>query len=211
MAYSKFTLSQIIKQAQLTFQVSPLFPSIEPIAISDLLTTILAEGLALISPSSSELARQNYIVAPILLELRRRNHHQIAIHAGVTFNVDRKQGLTGECDFILTLNNTVDFITSPVMTVVEAEKNDLDLGMGQCVAQMVAAQIFNQRDEQEVEAVYGCVTTGTQWQFLKLYEHKLWRDMQLYYIENVPKLMSILQAIVDAAQGQVDIGHINIH
>ncbi len=36
------------------------------------------------------------------------------------------------------------------------------------MAEMVAAQRFNQAKEQPITAVYGCVSSGTQWRFLKL-------------------------------------------
>jgi hypothetical protein len=37
-----------------------------------------------------------------------------------------------------------------------------------CVAEMIAAQMFNIREGKEIPAIYGCVTSGKLWQFLKL-------------------------------------------
>jgi hypothetical protein len=38
--------------------------------------------------------------------------------------------------------------------------------MGQCIAEMVAAQIFNQQSGNNIETIYGVVTSGTNWRFL---------------------------------------------
>lgn len=43
---------------------------------------------------------------------------------------------------------------------------------------MVAANIFNQREENPVSNIYGAVTTGTAWIFLKLAESRVHIDLK---------------------------------
>gem|GEM_PF-2291869 len=59
-------------------------------------------------------------------------------------------------------------ITAPVAVIVAAKKGELDAGLGQCIAEMVAAQRFNQQQGNAVATIYGTVTSGSLWRFLEL-------------------------------------------
>jgi hypothetical protein len=41
------------------------------------------------------------------------------------------------------------------------------------------------------------VTTGEDWQFLKLEVNIIYIDTQRYYLNNIPKILGILQAILE--------------
>jgi hypothetical protein len=75
---------------------------------------------------------------------------------------------------------------------VEAKKEDLNGGLGQCIAEMIAAQYFNQREENEIKEIYGVVTSGTVWKFMKLIDRDVWIDLTEYYLDNLPKILGIL-------------------
>jgi hypothetical protein len=83
-------------------------------------------------------------------------------------NIDTESGLNGICDFLLTRSTNELIIEAPAIILIEANKGELNAGWGQCAAEMVAAQKFNRAGGQEIPTIYGSVTTGTQWQFLKL-------------------------------------------
>ncbi len=87
----------------------------------------------------------------------------------------------------------------PVMTVVEAKKNDVEAGLGQCIAQMVAARRFNEEAGRKMAPVYGCVTTGETWQFLKLTGSSALLDRLRYYLDNVSGILGVLRAIFEDA------------
>ena len=53
---------------------------------------------------------------------------------------------------------------------------------------MLAAKIFNQKEENNIPIIYGTVTTGTSWNFLKLIESIVEIDLNEYYINNVSKI-----------------------
>ena len=108
----------------------------------------------------SEKARSEFLVAPILLAARELTGNALAIYSGQRLDVDPAKGLLGECDFILARTDPVPRLRAPLLTVVEAKKNDIEGGLGQCVAQMVAARLFNERAGDTTTRVFGCVTTG---------------------------------------------------
>ena len=66
--------------------------------------------------------------------------------------------------------------------------------------QSLGIRIFNQKKEKPTPTVYGCVTTGSDWQFLLLQDKVVWVDTDLYYLGELPKLLGILQTIVDKAK-----------
>ena len=106
------------------------------------------------------------IIAPILLELRRQLNYQISLFSGVDFNVDSERGLNGVCDFLVSRSKEQLFVRAPVITIVEAKNENLKPGFGQCVAEMLAGQLFNEREGNAIKTIYGGVTIGTVWRFL---------------------------------------------
>lgn len=78
------------------------------------------------------------------------------------------------------------------MFVIEAKNENIIGGIGQCIASMIAAQIFNHQSETNIHEIYGAVTTGTNWRFLKLQNQQVWLDKTEYYIREVDKILGIL-------------------
>ncbi len=84
------------------------------------------------------------------------------------FNVEPETELTGYVDFLISRSPEQLFIKAPAVILVEAKKEDLKPALGQCFAEMVAAQRFNEQKQQPISTIYGTVTSGTVWRFLKL-------------------------------------------
>lgn len=193
MSYSEFTLAKVKAIFDLTTNEKVDFfvdsPTLEP---SLLLKEILAYNLPLALASNSEKARSEMIIAPILIELRKQLQDKINIFSGIEFNVSSEKGLTGVCDFIISDSLEQLFVSAPVVTLVEAKKENINASLGQCVAEMLAAQIFNERFENEVPAIYGTVTTGTNWRFLKLEKNIISIDLSEYYLRDIEKILGIL-------------------
>jgi hypothetical protein len=194
MSYSDFkTIDQAVASLELMVEDIPhlfsQFPSIEP---SQRLKETLEETLDLASSISTEKARSELIITPILLEVRRIFKNKIGYFSGNSFNVEESKGLTGACDFILTASSNQSLITAPVLTLVEAKDNDIRIGLGQCVAQMVAAQIFNTRKGIENQVVYGAVSTGTNWKFIMLENDLVKIDLTEYFITQINQILGIL-------------------
>ncbi|AFY53408.1 hypothetical protein Riv7116_0823 [Rivularia sp. PCC 7116] len=193
MAYNNFTLSKAKKDFDLsTIESENLFKDVGSIEPSATLVELLEEYLPLARAISTEKAKSELLVIPILVEIRKILSRKISLFSGSLFNVDISLGLTGYVDFLITLSEEMYAISSPVVTLVEAKNDLITSGIGQCVAEMVAAQIFNQKQDNHVSTIYGVVTTGTAWLFLKLEEKTVYIDNQEYYIDNLGKIMGIL-------------------
>ncbi|NCJ07163.1 hypothetical protein GS597_11735 [Synechococcales cyanobacterium C] len=129
---------------------------------------------------------------PVLTEVRRYLQGKISLFSGVDFNVDLENGLNGTCDFILTRSSEQFFITKPVVTIIEAKRENIPSGLGQCIATMIAAQRFNEQEGEPIDTLYGAVTTGTDWKFLKLIQKMAYIDSSNYFISEVDKILGIL-------------------
>jgi len=204
MAYSNFKLDELVKIFNLTIQEnSELFDTIPELECSEHLITTLQETVDLAVAINTEKARSEMIVVPVLLELRRQLKHQISLFSGVDFTVDFSQGLNGICDFIISKNPEQLFIRQPIITIVEAKNENLNSGFGQCIAEAIAAQIFNQQEGNEISVIYGVVTIGTIWRFLKLVGKTVQIDLSEYYIKDINKILGILyHAIINKDLGE---------
>jgi len=193
MAYSDFNLSRVREAFGLVVEEpKSLFLEILPTKASDYLTIALDENLALATAINTEKARSEMVIAPVLLEVRRQLNYEIGFFSGTEFNIDSTQGLTGYCDYILSAIKDSYEVRSPVLMLVEAKNENIKAGLGQCAAEMIAAQILNAKAGLEIRAVYGCVTTGTDWKFLKLSDRTLKIDQRDYFINELSLILSIL-------------------
>jgi len=113
--------------------------------------------------------------------------------------VDPDRGLNGVCDFIITKSARQFILSTPLIAIVEAKNDNLRSGLGQCIAAMYAAEIFNQQSCTPLEAVFGVVTTGSAWKFLRLQQATVTLDVKEYYIDNAGKILGILTHIVQNA------------
>ncbi|MEH2364139.1 hypothetical protein [Nostoc sp.] len=193
MAYSDFSLAKVRNAFGLTLEETRnLFLTVEGVQPSELLKRLLDENLTLATAINSEKARSEFLIAPILSEVRRQLDYQISLFSGTEFNVDPAQGLSGFCDFILSASGEQYFISAPIVTVVEAKNENIIAGLGQCAATMIAAQIFNQRAGNEIPVIYGAVTSGTAWKFLTLEQNTVCIDSIEYYVNSVDKILGIM-------------------
>jgi hypothetical protein len=201
MAYSDFKLKEIVKQFDLTLRENiDLFAAISEVESSEILKIMLKENAALAVDINTEKARSEMIIAPILLEVRRQLNYQIGLFSGSEFNVAPERGLNGVCDFLISLSPERLFISAPVITLVEAKKEDIKAGLGQCVAEMLAAQLFNEQEQNEIKTIYGVVTSGTNWRFLKLDDKIVYIDIVEYYLRDAGKILGILLSAIPPLQ-----------
>ena len=197
MAYSDFTLGSALKTFELKLSEGiDLFANIPKLESSQLLGEMLRENLPLALGSNTEKARSELIIAPILLELRRQFHYQIGLFSGIDFTIDSERGLNGSCDFLISRSPELLIIRAPVMTIIEAKKENINGGLGQCVAEMVAARIFNEREENQTPVVGGAVTTGDRWKFLKLERQAIAIDLTEYLLSQLNQILGILASFL---------------
>jgi hypothetical protein len=197
MVYSQFTIGKI--KRELGYQIVEnfgIFSQLPIATISPFLTELLGKFLPLALSIDTEKARSEYVVAPILFELKNQAETPVSLFSGREFNVDADLGLTGYCDFLVSRSTEQLVIEAPVLALVEAKNDNIGSGLGQCMAEMIAAQLFNQQQGKPVDTVYGVVTTGTNWRFLRLRDRTVEVDMNDYFLNDVGKLLGILNYCV---------------
>ncbi len=194
MDFGDFKLSQLVKEFDLILQEAPnCFAAVAPATPSVALVTLLAEQMDLAVAINTEKARSELIIAPVLLEVRRQCLATVSLFSGSEFTVAPERGLSGVCDFILSKDPEQLFIRTPVVTIVEAKNENLKSGFAQCIAAMIAAQLFNQQEHNHTPTIYGAVTIGTVWRFLRLEGQTVYLDLSEYYLKtDLEKILGIL-------------------
>jgi hypothetical protein len=173
MPYSNFSLQTAVKQFDLKYQGGALvfpttLPALPPEAAKSIsfLVRQLERDADIARRTPSDRAKLAFVIAPVLATLRQL--HSVGIHSGVPFDVSPMEDLQGECDFLITLSDELEIIEAPVLVISQAKGSVMSQGVGPCVAQMVAAQRFNQRSGLPPLPVFGCITNGFCWRFLQL-------------------------------------------
>ncbi|MFB2892043.1 hypothetical protein ACE1CI_03750 [Aerosakkonemataceae cyanobacterium BLCC-F50] len=200
MLYSSFTLAKVKKEFGLTtIEAGRFLPEIDPIAPSSRLQAVLEDlpwafALALRSNIAvgSEKAKSEGIIYPVLQEVRRIVNQQVSLFSGRDFTVDVDKGLTGYLDYLISRSSEQLEIEAPVVIVGEAKRDNLNEGLGQCIAEMVAAQLFNQANQINIPTIYGAVSNGTQWRFLKLEGTTVAIDLMDYALPPVDQILGFL-------------------
>jgi hypothetical protein len=207
MAYSDFDLKTALHTFGLSKDVdTDLFANVAPLEVSANLRSWLDEFAPVALGINSEQARREYIIAPILAEAKRRSKTRVNVLPGVTFDVDRALGLTGYCDYLIARSAAIYYVEAPAIAIVEAKKEDLVGGLGQCAAELVALQLFNEREGTPLPAAFGCVTSGNIWRFLKLEAKTLFIDLPEYYLDDVAKILGIFVTIAEGKDSTVASG-----
>ncbi len=194
MSYSQFKTLASVKEAfgLVTKEGIRFLPQLDPIEPSDTLKNFLEYSLPVASATGSEKARSELIITPVLMEVRQILQQRISFFSGEEFTVDETVGLNGTCDFLLSRSTELIDIEAPIFILVEAKKADLKSGLGQCAAEMVAAQRFNLSKGQPILTVYGCVSNGTQWRFMQLQGKVLTVDLNDYPLPSVEPILAFL-------------------
>jgi hypothetical protein len=193
MAYSDFTLRKVKQSFGLTAVEGGRFlPEVEPIAPSPILAGLLEDTVPWAIAVGTEKAKSELIIAPALLEVKRLLNHQISVFSGTDFTVDIAAGLNGVCDFLISRSPEQFEIEAPAVVLVEAKRDNINSGLGQCIAEMVAAQRFNEANNNPIPTIYGSVTSGTAWRFMKLEGQIVTIEVRDYPFPPVETILSML-------------------
>ncbi len=197
MSYSDFTIPELKKRFGLSInEETNLFDNIAESEIPATLADILRRYLPLSLNLNTEKARSELLIAPVLTEFKLQYRDKVGMFSGIEFNVDDAAGLRGRCDYILSRSSEQLVLTAPVCVLVEAKNENIVAGIPQCLAEMVAALKFNELQGIPPFPVYGTVTTGILWRFLKMYEGVAYVDSVEYTIHMPMKIFAILTHIV---------------
>jgi hypothetical protein len=199
MSFSDFSFPKVEQDLGLHLRDADLFPAVPEYPVRDSIAEVVRDGAQLALANSTEKAKSEFIVAPVLLELRRLAGGKIALFSGVEWEVDPSRGLAGYCDFILTKGGSEHVLRAPFVAIVEAKNDLIRTELGQCIASMYAARISNERTHERSGPVFGVVTTGAAWKFLRMEGDDVLLDRDEHFIDNLPRIMGILKEIADAA------------
>jgi hypothetical protein len=202
MPYTDFTLESAEARFDLVTVPGDLFPGLTPLPVPDWLRDILARGQA-VAALVGDKARSEFLVAPVLLACRDLVSGDLAIFSGQRLDVDAELGLTGECDYILALTPPVPRLRAPLVTVVEAKRGEIELGLGQCLAQMVGTRLFNEHAGCHLETVFGVVTTGDVWQFLRLEGTSVTMHRERLFIDGMGRILAALQTVLTTGKSHL--------
>ena len=197
MAYSDFTLDRITKIFGINIEErTNFFTAFDQLTVDAFFIKYLQNNIPLAQAISTEKAKSEMIIAPVLIEVRRLLDNKISLFSGIDFNVNIEQGLNGFCDFLIGLSSQQLYVTSPVIALVEAKNDNLKQGFAQCIAEMIAAAQLNQSEGNNIKNIYGCVTNGNQWVFLQLTGNLVIVDLDEYYINQPEKIISVFVSLI---------------
>ncbi len=193
MSFREFDLPKVQHDFAVQLRMTQsLFPQVRPVPVSDELAgfwrRVMPLGLGLIT----EKARSELLTAPLLTEVWHHSNRQVVMLSGVEWMVDESAGLNGVADFLLCRSPLMLYVSAPLLVAVEAKRDSIPDGLGQCAAEMVAAQRFNQQAGTPIDPIYGCVTTGANWRFLRLAGSLLDIDLDEYSIAQPDRILGVL-------------------
>ena len=145
----------------------------------------------------SEGSRCEVIIFPIIKEIYKdyAENYGLWIKKHIAYD----ETLNGTPDYLVATKSELGMtvLGIPLVMMVEAKKNDFELGWGQCLAEMVAAQKMN---DDFSYPIYGIVTDGTSWEFGQLINDVFTRNRTNFTIADLPLLFGAVDAVFKAIQ-----------
>ena len=199
MAYEDFTLESVATAFGLNDYLGDLFPGLIAEPVPPWVIETIDRGrrhMALLT----EKARSEALVVPILLACVDHEPDGLSMYSGQRMDVDPSRGLTGECDFILASTPLSMRLKAPILIVLEAKRGDIEAGIGQCVAQAVGARLFNEKAGEARPTIFGCVTTGDEWQFFRLQESEVVIDRVLRFRADIGIILAAVRECIHVSR-----------
>lgn len=197
MAYRDFTFPKVVTDLGLTAGNERLFPDVPALPADPALAARLIRGTKMATAIDTEKARSEFIIAPVLDEVRRLLDDRPTLFSGVEFNVDPERGLNGRCDFLISRDPMMFIVTAPVVAVAEGKNGVAREGYGQCIAGMVAVRDFNHAAAKPIPRVYGVSTNGEEWRLFRLVGTTLTIDIDEYHISDPGRLLGVLCNLIE--------------
>ncbi len=137
---------------------------------------------------SSEIARRESLVSPVLLDIVR--YCQCQLRFEYTLNVN--SWLKGNLDYLVQSNQE--------LLIIEAKNDDMTRGFTQLAVELIA---MSQVEDQNI--FYGAVTMGDVWRFGKLDRHqqRIFQDINLFKVpDDLADLIKVMVGILDGVEMQ---------
>jgi len=193
--FTDFTFQQVLDNFELESHRVELFAATETQEANEWLERAIK--IAKNKVLRSEKERSESIIAPILTDLEARHDFNFRIFSGEFIDIDADKGLKGEFDFAFVNDTEATELVAPIFTLVEAKQGDITKHWGQIAAQMVGAREENKNRNEDIKAIFGCITSGELWRFMKLENDCIYIDERTYYLNELEKILGVFQYIVD--------------
>jgi hypothetical protein len=134
---------------------------------------------------TSEIARREFLIAPVLTDLL----HYTQATLNIEYPVAVSNQLKGSLDYLLQNEQT--------FLIVEAKNEDLERGFVQLAIEMIA---IDQWIESDQPIIYGAISTGNIWQFGKFNRQTriVTQDLNLFRVPaDLDDLLRILVKILN--------------
>lgn len=200
MAFGAYqTVGEAIRALEVTATTEPF---VEPLSLhpDEHFRRMMSDTLGNVPVSCSESAVCEHLICPVLREVVRNYEQSLTLWSHVPlYQGDR---LLGTPDYIIAKRSPLSFevMDIPLAMIMEAKRNDFDMGWGQCLAAMYAAQTRNGETQR---VVYGGVSDGFIWRFGKLQEQTFTRDTQDYTLSRLEELFAALNHVLQLCKQQV--------
>jgi len=179
MGYSHYkTLKSVTQKFGLSAKRQSISENISPVEASSWLLETLS--LVKILPLTNEKSKSERVVSPILSEVAKFYADKVTCFSGENLNINPDDNLSGECDFFFTLVPQSPYLEAPIISIVEAKDEDMEWGIAQCAAQLYGAKLFNEAEGKHFPVLYGCASTGTDWQFIRFENDTFYIDNKIY-------------------------------
>jgi hypothetical protein len=188
-AFSQVTRIDLQKDFGVSIIQDKFLPPIEPFVVPSWLQHIIESRRSSLATMRTEKSISEALIAPVLMAVEDRFKDSIRLFSGEPLTTDE---LWGVCDFLITKDPTALDPQGGYFVLVEAKKQDLLSGIPQCVAEMYAAQQLNGNDD----TVYGCVSIGVEWIFIKLEGKIATTDPTIFTITEVDKILGVFGWLV---------------
>jgi hypothetical protein len=200
MAFADYeTLGEAIRQLQVT-EVHEDFLEPQSYAVSDYFRLSLERTLLECPVTCSEAAVCENLIYPVLREVHRAYAKDLVIWSHASLYQGKQ--LLAVPDYIIAKRSplSIEVMGAPYAMIMEAKRNDFDLGWGQCLAAMQATRTLNGSPER---VVYGVVSDGFFWRFGKLEGHSFSRHSQPYDLSRLDELFAVLNHLFALCRQQV--------
>jgi hypothetical protein len=166
-------------------------PSVKEVIVPSWLVYILERQKKNLAMLRNEKALSEAIISPILMGVQEVFENKVTVFSGEPLAT---KDISGVCDFLITkVPKAFEPKGGGYLVLVEAKKQDLLSGIPQCIAEMYAAQVLNENNE----TVYGCVTTGLEWLFIKLENNVATIHSNVYTLSEVPTILGVFDWIIN--------------
>ena len=190
---SQVSFQELEQLYQVEVKAQGFLPEVVALAAPEWLVAYLAVNATSAAQTRSEKAISEDLIAPVLRAVQVGHAAEVGLFSGEPLSDGE---LSGVCDFVLTGSPDAYLLKAPLLVVVEAKKQELSGGIAQCVAEMIAARHLNERAGLPFPAMYGCVTTGNQWQFLRLRGPLAQADPRVFYLSELGLVLGAFEWII---------------